>query len=94
MSGEVFTLLKWMEAVEPYFQAHPWLVIQKGWALTMAGLVVGLITVLVPPFGGELSLTLLLYFKSPNTRLAIAVGAITAGRGGCLVLGVRTARTT
>ena len=37
MSGEVFTLLKWMEAVEQYFQAHPWLVIQKGWALTMAG---------------------------------------------------------
>ena len=37
MSGEVFTLLKWMEAVEHYFQAHPWLVIQKGWALTMAG---------------------------------------------------------
>jgi LuxR family maltose regulon positive regulatory protein len=37
MSGEVFTLLKWMDAVEHYFQAHPWLVIQKGWALTMAG---------------------------------------------------------
>ncbi len=37
MSGEVFTLLKWMEAVEDYFPAHPWLVIQKGWALTLAG---------------------------------------------------------
>jgi LuxR family maltose regulon positive regulatory protein len=37
MSGEVFTLLKWMEAVEQYFQARPWLVIQKGWALTLAG---------------------------------------------------------
>lgn len=37
MSGEVRTLLKWMEAVESYFPAHPWLVIQKGWALTLAG---------------------------------------------------------
>jgi len=37
MSGEVLTLLKWMEAVEDYFPAHPWLVIQKGWALTLAG---------------------------------------------------------
>jgi LuxR family maltose regulon positive regulatory protein len=37
MSGEVLTLLKWMEAVEPYFPTHPWLVIQKGWALTLAG---------------------------------------------------------
>jgi LuxR family maltose regulon positive regulatory protein len=36
MSGELITLLKWMDAVEPYFQARPWLVIQKGWALTMA----------------------------------------------------------
>lgn len=37
MSGEVLTLLKWLEAVEPYFQAYPWLVIDKGWALTLAG---------------------------------------------------------
>jgi LuxR family maltose regulon positive regulatory protein len=37
MSGEVLTLLKWMEAVEDYYPAHPWLVIQKGWALTLAG---------------------------------------------------------
>ncbi len=36
MSGELTTLLKWMDAVEPYFQAHPWLVIQKGWGLTLA----------------------------------------------------------
>ncbi len=37
MSGEVLTLLKWVEAVESYYPAHPWLVIQKGWALAMAG---------------------------------------------------------
>jgi len=36
MSGELITLLKWMDAVEPSFQARPWLVIQKGWALTLA----------------------------------------------------------
>jgi len=37
MSGEVRTLLQRMETVEAYFPAHPWLVIQKGWALTLAG---------------------------------------------------------
>jgi len=37
MSGELFTLLKWMEAVESYLPAHPWLMVQKGWALTLAG---------------------------------------------------------
>jgi LuxR family transcriptional regulator, maltose regulon positive regulatory protein len=37
MSGEVLTLLKWLETVEQYFPAHPWLVIQKGWALSIAG---------------------------------------------------------
>ena len=37
MSGELITLLKWMEAVEPYFSSRPWLIIQKGWALTLAG---------------------------------------------------------
>ncbi len=37
MSGELITLIKWMDAVEPFFQTHPWLVIQKGWALTLAG---------------------------------------------------------
>jgi LuxR family maltose regulon positive regulatory protein len=37
MSGEVLTLLKWMETVEHYFSTHPWLVIQKAWALTIAG---------------------------------------------------------
>jgi LuxR family maltose regulon positive regulatory protein len=36
MSGELITLLKWMDAVEPFFQKQPWLVIQKGWALTLA----------------------------------------------------------
>ena len=37
MSGELLTLLIWMEAVEEYFPTRPWLVIQKGWALTLAG---------------------------------------------------------
>ncbi len=37
MSGELITLLKWMDSVEPYFFTYPQLVIQKGWALTLAG---------------------------------------------------------
>ena len=37
MSGEVLTLLKWLETIAQYFSAHPWLVIQKGWALSIAG---------------------------------------------------------
>jgi LuxR family maltose regulon positive regulatory protein len=37
MSGEVLTLLKWLETVEHYFSTHPWLAIHKGWALTIAG---------------------------------------------------------
>jgi LuxR family maltose regulon positive regulatory protein len=37
MRGEVVTLLKWLKAVESYSQTHPWLAIQKAWALTVTG---------------------------------------------------------
>jgi LuxR family transcriptional regulator, maltose regulon positive regulatory protein len=37
MRGEVVTLLKWIEAVESYSQTHPWLAIQKAWALSLTG---------------------------------------------------------
>lgn len=37
MSGEGFTLLKWVEAVESYAQTHPWLAILKAWALALTG---------------------------------------------------------
>jgi LuxR family maltose regulon positive regulatory protein len=37
MRGEVVTLLKWIEAVEPHSQAGPWLAIQKAWALLLTG---------------------------------------------------------
>ena len=37
MRGEVITLLKWIEAVEPHSQTHPWLAILKAWALTLTG---------------------------------------------------------
>ena len=37
MSGEGFTLLKWVEAVEYYSQMHPWLAILKAWALALTG---------------------------------------------------------
>jgi len=37
MSGEGFTLLKWVEAVESYSQTHPWLAILRAWALALTG---------------------------------------------------------
>jgi LuxR family maltose regulon positive regulatory protein len=35
--GEVTTLLKWIEAVEPHSQTHPWLYIFKAWAFALTG---------------------------------------------------------
>ena len=37
MSGEAFTLLKWVEAVESYSQTHPWLAVLRAWALALTG---------------------------------------------------------
>jgi len=37
MRGEVVTLLKWVEAVESHSRTHPWLAIQKAWALALTG---------------------------------------------------------
>lgn len=37
MSGEVDTLLGWIEAIGAHAQGSPWLAIQKAWALTLAG---------------------------------------------------------
>jgi LuxR family maltose regulon positive regulatory protein len=37
MSGEGFTLLKWVEAVETYAQWHPWLAVLKAWAFALTG---------------------------------------------------------
>jgi LuxR family maltose regulon positive regulatory protein len=35
--GEVTTLLKWIEAVEPHAWTHPWLYIYKAWAFALTG---------------------------------------------------------
>ena len=35
MSGEVATLLNWTDAIEFQSEAHPWLAIQKAWALAL-----------------------------------------------------------
>jgi LuxR family maltose regulon positive regulatory protein len=35
--GEVTTLLKWIEAVEPHSQTRPWLYIFKAWAFALTG---------------------------------------------------------
>ena len=37
MSGEVATLLNWTDAIEFQSETHPWLAIQKAWALALTG---------------------------------------------------------
>jgi LuxR family maltose regulon positive regulatory protein len=37
MSGEVATLLNWAEAIEFQSDSHPWLAIQRAWALALIG---------------------------------------------------------
>jgi ATP/maltotriose-dependent transcriptional regulator MalT len=37
MSGEVATMLSWTDAIEFQSEAHPWLSIQKAWALALIG---------------------------------------------------------
>jgi LuxR family maltose regulon positive regulatory protein len=37
MRGEVVTLLKWIEAVEPYSATHPWIAILSAWAYALTG---------------------------------------------------------
>ncbi len=73
MSGEVLTLLKWMEAVEPYFQARPWLAIQKGWALTLAGR-------MEPAEGAFQVAERLVTALEPGPDVHSMVGTISAGR--------------
>ncbi len=37
MSGEIATLMKWIEAIEFQPEIHPWLAIQKAWILALTG---------------------------------------------------------
>lgn len=37
LNGEVATLLKWFEAIEPEVRKNPWLGVQYAWALSMTG---------------------------------------------------------
>ncbi len=73
MSGEVITLLKWMDAVEPYFQTHPWLVIQKGWALTLAGR-------MEPAEQAFQAAERLVSALEPTPDITTMIGTISAGR--------------
>lgn len=73
MSGEVLTLLKWMEVVEPFFPAHPWLVIQKGWALTLAGR-------MEPALQAFQEAERLVSALTPTPDVHSMVGTISAGR--------------
>ena len=84
MSGEVFTLVKWIETVESYFPAHPWLVIQKGWALTLAGR-------MQPAEQAFQVADSLVSAMSPTPEVDTMVGTISAGRAFCAdVLGDNT----
>jgi ATP/maltotriose-dependent transcriptional regulator MalT len=76
MSGELITLLKWMDAVEPYFQAHPWLVIQKGWALTLAGRI-------EPAEQVFQTAEQLVSSLAPSPDVSSMIGTISAGRAYC-----------
>lgn len=73
MSGEVFTLLKWLEAVESYFSAHPWLVVQKGWALTLARR-------MEPAEQAFQTVERLVSILEPTSDVKSMVGTISAGR--------------
>ena len=73
MSGELITLLKWMDAVEPYFSARPWLLIQKGWALTLAGR-------MEPAEQAFKAGESLVSTMEPNPDVSTMVGTISAGR--------------
>ncbi len=37
MTGEVMTLLNWVDAIDYQPESHPWLAIQKAWALALTG---------------------------------------------------------
>lgn len=74
MSGEVSTLLKWLEGVEPYFPSHPWLVIQKGWALTLSG------RMEPAELAFQLAERLVSALKPPPPDINTMVGTISAGR--------------
>jgi len=37
MRNEVNTLMKWLDAIEPYAPARPWLAVQKAWVLLLTG---------------------------------------------------------
>jgi LuxR family maltose regulon positive regulatory protein len=87
MSGELITLLKWMDAVEPYFQAHPWLAIQKGWALTLAGRIEQAEQVFQ-------TAERLVSSQAPSPDVSSMIGTISAGRAYCADIEGNTSEST
>jgi LuxR family maltose regulon positive regulatory protein len=73
MRGEVVTLLKWIKAVESYSQIHPWLAIQKAWALSLTGRLDQVEQTLQPA-------ERLISSLEPTTEVRIMLGTIAAAR--------------
>jgi LuxR family maltose regulon positive regulatory protein len=76
MSGEVATMLSWTDAIEFQSEAHPWLAIQKAWALALIGDLDRIEPTLQTP---EKLLTLL----KPTVEVKTMLGTIAAARAHC-----------
>jgi LuxR family maltose regulon positive regulatory protein len=74
--GEVTTVLKWITAVEPHSQSHPWLYILKAWVYALSGE--------LDRVGGMLQKAEdLISFLSTSQDVKIMQGAIAAARAYC-----------
>jgi ATP/maltotriose-dependent transcriptional regulator MalT len=73
MRGEVVTLLRWIQAVESHLRTHPWMAIQKAWALSLTGRLDQVEPTLQP---AECEISLL----EPTIEVKIMLGTIAAAR--------------
>ncbi len=76
MSGEVATMLNWSDAIEFQSENHPWLAIQKAWALALSGDMDRIEPTLQAP---EKLLTPL----EPTVEVRTMLGTIAAARAHC-----------
>ncbi len=76
MSGEIATLLNWINAIEFNPEIHPWLAIQKAWALALTGNMEQIEPILLVP---EKILTPL----EPTAEVKTLLGTIAAARAHC-----------
>jgi LuxR family transcriptional regulator, maltose regulon positive regulatory protein len=76
MSGEVATLLSWTDAIEFQSEIHPWLAIQKAWALALTGNLDRVEPILRAP-------EQLLSPLEPTPEVRTLLGTIAAARAHC-----------